>query len=287
MAEQTQSSNQPVENEQPLLTEFPVSTYDEWLQLVEQQLKGAPFEKKVVTKTYEGITLQPLYRREDVEGLPHLNTAPGFPPYVRGTDATGNLRQPWDICQEIPYSSAQEFNRAVRYDLERGQTVVNLPLDKAACWGQDPDAAKVGDVGAGGVSVATVADLETALAGIDLEQVPLSFNSGTATEVVATLLFALFKKQGKSPELLRGSLDVDPLGNLIAAGELPCSISSACDAMARLIAWTRSNAPKLSVVTVHGRPYNDAGATCRRRVGLCAGHRRRIRAPDAGSRPAG
>ena len=32
-----------------------------WRQTVEAELKGVPFEKKLVTRTSEGIALQPLY----------------------------------------------------------------------------------------------------------------------------------------------------------------------------------------------------------------------------------
>ena len=47
----------------PLASEFPAATRDEWRKLVESVLKGAPFEKRLVSKTYDGISIQPLYER--------------------------------------------------------------------------------------------------------------------------------------------------------------------------------------------------------------------------------
>ena len=153
-----------------LSQDFSYPTYEEWRKSAEQTLKGAPFEKKVISKTYEGIDLQPIYRQEDVAEVSQLNQWPGFGPYGRGSRASGYTVQPWAICQELPYPTAQEFNQAARYDLERGQTAISLLLDKATLLGQDPDEARVGDVGQGGVSIATVDDLAEALAEIDLEK---------------------------------------------------------------------------------------------------------------------
>ena len=41
--------------------EFKKPTYEQWQAEVEKALKGGDFHKKMFTKTYEGITLQPIY----------------------------------------------------------------------------------------------------------------------------------------------------------------------------------------------------------------------------------
>src|SRR5690242_15790681 len=86
-----------------LPAEFPPVTYEDWRKVVEAELKGAPFDKKMFTATYEGIRLRPIYRREDAAGLPHVNSFPGFAPFVRGSRASGYLKQPWDVSQEIAF----------------------------------------------------------------------------------------------------------------------------------------------------------------------------------------
>ncbi|HPD67972.1 MAG TPA: hypothetical protein PLI27_07865, partial [Ignavibacteriales bacterium] len=58
-----------LEQELRIREDFPVPTYEEWKAVVEKDLKGVPFEKKLLTKTYEGITLQPIYTRQDIENL--------------------------------------------------------------------------------------------------------------------------------------------------------------------------------------------------------------------------
>ena len=92
--------------------------------------------------TYEGITLRPIYRREDVAGLPHINSLPGFAPFVRGSSASGYLRQPWAISQEITCPNPADFNQAARNSLTRGLSALNMVLDKAARNGHDPDWAR-------------------------------------------------------------------------------------------------------------------------------------------------
>src|SRR5678809_695178 len=42
----------------------------------------------VTWKTPEGIIVKPLYTAADLKGLPATDTLPGFPPYVRGPQAT-------------------------------------------------------------------------------------------------------------------------------------------------------------------------------------------------------
>ena len=58
-------------NEIPEVTldELKIPSYDEWKEAAIALLKGAPFDKKLKTKLYEGITLEPIYNASDVEKL--------------------------------------------------------------------------------------------------------------------------------------------------------------------------------------------------------------------------
>ena len=240
--------------------EFPAPGYDDWQRAAVDSLGGKPFDK-LVTPSYEGIPIQPLYRREDAASLATPQTAPGQAPYLRGSDAAGYLAGPWDIAQELAYPTPAEFNRAARFDLEHGQTAVNLLLDGPTRAGKDPDAAQPGEVGRGGVSLASVEDMATALNGIDLATTPLYVRAGTVALPLLALLVAFLRRGGRSPADLHGCLEDDPLGVMAHEGAIPLSLGRAYDEMAQLTLWAERHAPCLQTVAVHTYPYHNAGSS--------------------------
>ena len=56
---------------------------DDWAKLAEKEIKNKNLDD-LLWKTPEGIEVKSLYTMEDLIGLNHINTFPGFPPYVRG-----------------------------------------------------------------------------------------------------------------------------------------------------------------------------------------------------------
>ena len=194
-----------------LLAEFPEPAYADWRKLVEAELKGAPFEKKMLTVTPEGITLQPLYQAKDIARLPHVNSLPGFAPYVRGTRASGYVTEPWAVAQEITEPSPEEFNLAALNSISRGLNALNIVVDEATRRGNDPDFAGPHEVGVGGLSIACLADLKRALTGVDLEKTSLFIRTGASALPFAALLAALSRDRLKTYAGLRGCVEMDPL----------------------------------------------------------------------------
>jgi methylmalonyl-CoA mutase len=243
-----------------LLAEFPPVTRDDWRKLVEAELKGAPFDKKMLTATSEGITLQPIYTRDDTAALPFVNSFPGFAPFVRGGRASGTVKQGWEVSQEIGGVSAAEFNATARDYLNRGLTALNLVLDQATRNGADPDWGSPDDVGHGGLSVATLKDLGRALQGIDLAAAPLFVRTGASALPFTVLLAALGRERKVDLAQARGCVEMDPLGVLAHEGRLPQSLAGAYDEMATLTRWASANAPHFQTICVHSRAWHEAGA---------------------------
>jgi methylmalonyl-CoA mutase len=244
-----------------LLAEFPRVCYADWRKLVEAELKGAPFDKKMFTSTYEGITLKPIYVREDAAHVPHLNFLPGFAPFVRGTSASGYVKEPWAVSQEIGCASPAEFNHAARNSIARGLTALNMVLDRATRNGHDPDWAQPEEVGGGGLSIATLGDLDRALDGVDLEKTSLFVRSGASALPFAALLVALARKRRKTSAGLRGCIEMDPVGVLAHEGRLPQSLAGAYREMAALTRWAATQAPLLQTVCVHSRAWHESGGS--------------------------
>ena len=57
-----------------------------------------------------------MYRQEDIEGLSHLSSLPGAVPYVGENRALGYQEKPWEVSQELVYSTPKEFNEAAKND---------------------------------------------------------------------------------------------------------------------------------------------------------------------------
>lgn len=254
------SSQGPQPTAAKLLGEFAPVSFEDWRKLVQSELKDAPFDRKMFTATAEGIKLQPIYRGEDTAGLAHVNSFPGFSPFVRGARASGYVQQPWNISQEIAFSSAREFNHAARNSIGRGLTALNMVLDQATRDGHDPDWALPEQVGFGGLSVATVNDLDQALEGIDIEDTSLFIRSGASAMPFGALLVALARKRKKTPTALIGCIEMDPLGVLAHQGKLPQSIDGAYREMAVLTRWAIEHAPHLQTICVHSRAWHESGA---------------------------
>ncbi len=74
-----------------LAAEFPPITTEQWESVIQADLKGADYEKRLVWKTPEGIAVRPYYRKED---LPGPGLAPGQFPFTRGA------AQSWEIVED-------------------------------------------------------------------------------------------------------------------------------------------------------------------------------------------
>ncbi|WP_448336600.1 methylmalonyl-CoA mutase family protein [Chloroflexus aurantiacus] len=248
---------------------FTPASYAEWRASAEKTLKGAPFEKRLVTKTFENILLQPIYNASDIADLPHLASLPGFAPFVRDTRILGPVRERWQVAQELPYPTATEVNQAAQADLPRGLTTLNVPLDQATRQGIDPDAAAPAQVGAGGMSLATLDDARRLFDQLDLARIPLLIQTGALSLPVAGLLLAAATERGLSPDQWQGTLAADPLGNLAADGSLPASLERCYDLLAEWTRWAMTNAPHLRTIMVSSYVYHNSGASIVQEMG-CA-----------------
>ena len=83
--------------------------------------RRAPIEVKGQRTTPEGLVVKHLYNQGDLKGLPHLDTYPGLPPFVRGPYPTMYVQQPWTIRQYAGFSTAEESNAFYRRNLAAGQ----------------------------------------------------------------------------------------------------------------------------------------------------------------------
>src|SRR5438045_6266416 len=102
--------------------DFPPVHYDASRALAVADLEGALFEQKLVTHTYEGIDIQPVYTRKDWPGEKDSDGFPGLAPFVRGARPLGAVETGWDLRQEHAYPDPAVTNQAILQDLQGGVT---------------------------------------------------------------------------------------------------------------------------------------------------------------------
>lgn len=256
-----------------ILNDFSPTPHGEWLEAVEKQLKGKPFDKALVKKSYEGIGIQPMYFKKDLEGLPQIDAMPGFGPYVRGCRVAGNRAASWRIAQEIAEALPEAFNDALKHDLGRGQNTIHIKLDEATMAGWDPDAddTPLEKVGSGGLSVATMGDFATVLGGIDSPMsFPVQIETGLSAGAVTALLAAYFTSEGDDLSKLEGCIALDPMASLLMDGALPMPLKKSLDEMADMTKWAIKNAPALRTIAIHGVHYANAGGSAVQEIAYAA-----------------
>jgi len=241
-----------------LLAEFPPHTYEQWHEAAEKLLKGAPFEKLLVSRTYEDITIQPIYRREDIADLDHCKSVPGSGSLVRGSRSGGFLKAGWEVSQELSKCSAGKWNLMAHQGLNGGQTELNVVLSDVTGNGYDLDQAPKE---ACGLSLENMEDMEAALAGVSLDAISTFWRSGAGSVPVAALFFAAARKQGIELSDLRGCFDIDPLAELGRHGHVCQNLQTRFDHMAALTKFAIKHAPRMQTICVQGSLYHDSGAS--------------------------
>ncbi len=242
-----------------LKKDFPSPTYDEWKAKVEKDLKGASFEKKLITKTIEGINLNPIYTRESLQKNSLLDQYPGSGS-TRASDVAGYFNSEWLINQRIELSDADEFNTALKDALNRGQNSIYISLDKASKLGLDADYAETNDVGNGGLSISGLSSLSRSLDGIDITKHPIFISTGFSSVPFVSILSAYCKRNNIDISKLTGSVEADPIGYWALEGELPVPVNSAISGIKTSLDWKIKNAPMLKTCNVSSLPYVNSGA---------------------------
>jgi methylmalonyl-CoA mutase len=251
-----------LETEFSLRVDFPPIGYDEWRALAEADLEGASFEQKLVTHTYEGIDIQPVYTRRDWPSENDPLGFPGQPPFVRGARPLGAVQTGWDLRQEHTHPDLAVTNQAILEDLQGGVTSLLLRLDSAARNGLDPDDPHAAELaGRDGLMAYHVEDFDAALAGVHLHMIGVTLEAGAAFLPAAAMLAALWRRRGVKPDQTRGAFNADPLAVLARDGHLPLPAETALAQMAELAAWTARQYPHVTAVRVGTAAYHHAGAT--------------------------
>lgn len=225
--------------ELPLAAEFDRPDRADWERLVEAVLsKTGSRPEALITHTYEGIAIQPLYTAAD-EAPP--SGYPGLSPFVRGSRPQGHVLTGWDVRALHTHPDPAVTNRSVLADLEGGVT---------SSWLR---------VGAGALPPSSLAD---ALSEVRLDLAPVVLDPGADYLEAADALFALLADQRVPPTSVAGGIGADPIGLLARTGRAHDLAASA-----ELAVRVAREYPAMRTVVADGLPFHEAGGSDAQELG--------------------
>ena len=231
-----------------------------WKELSAKQLRGKALED-LQWDTPEGIRINPLYTAQDLEGMAHVNTLPGFAPYVRGPMATMYAGRPWTIRQYAGFSTAKDSNAFYRRNLAAGQKGLSVAFDLATHRGYDSDHPRVmGDVGKAGVAIDSVEDIKVLFDQIPLDKMSVSMTmNGAVLPIMAGYIVAA-EEQGVKQEQLSGTIQNDILKEYLTRNTYIYPPTPSMRIVSDIIAYCSANMPKFNTVSISGYHMMEAGA---------------------------
>ena len=231
-----------------------------WNELATKQLRGRDLES-LEWETPEGIRVKPLYTAEDLEDMAHVNTLPGFGPYVRGPMATMYAGRPWTIRQYAGFSTAKESNAFYRRNLAAGQKGLSVAFDLATHRGYDSDHPRVaGDIGKAGVAIDSVEDMKVLFDQIPLDKMSVSMTmNGAVLPVMAGYIVAA-EEQGVSQDKLSGTIQNDILKEYLTRNTYIYPPGPSMRIVSDIVGYCSANMPKFNTVSISGYHMMEAGA---------------------------
>ncbi|HYC17377.1 MAG TPA: methylmalonyl-CoA mutase subunit beta [Pseudolabrys sp.] len=220
-------------DELSLANEFAPATEAEWRKLVDAALKGADFDKRLVSRTYDDLRIEPLYAR-----------AAGAKVITGRTPGAA-----WSVMQRVDHPDPAAANLQALQDLENGATGLTLIM--------------AGSVNANGYGLdASAATLARMLEGVQLDAgITVDFNLSPATRSVVRHFATLVKNRGLTPASVDMRASINPIGGFAASGSSPQAWSALSKDFAAMVADLASQGFRGPFAVADGRIVHNAGGS--------------------------
>ena len=231
-----------------------------------QPANGAEWQKangiEANWKTPEHICVKPVYTKEDLEGMEHLDYAAGLPPYLRGPYSVMYTLRPWTIRQYAGFSTAEESNAFYRRNLASGQKGLSVAFDLATHRGYDPDHERVvGDVGKAGVSICSLENMKVLFDGIPLNKMSVSMTMNGAVLPIMAFYINAGLEQGAKLEEMAGTIQNDILKEFMVRNTYIYPPAFSMKIISDIFEYTSQKMPKFNSISISGYHMQEAGAT--------------------------
>jgi len=216
-----------------------------------------------VAYTNSATEVAPLYTALDLENS--AGTAfevPGQFPFTRGIHPTGYRGKLWTMRQFAGFGTAHETNARFKFLLGQGQTGLSVAFDFPTLMGYDADHPRSeGEVGKCGVSISSLADMETLFDGIPLGDVTTSMTINGPAIILFCFYVAAAEKQGVPYEKIAGTVQNDILKEYMAQHAWCFPIEPALRLIVDMFEWCSANTPAWNTISISGYHIREAGAT--------------------------
>ena len=229
----TASSKMTSPDELSLAADFAPATYEDWRKLVDGVLKGGPFEK-LVSKTYDGLSIEPIYRR-----------AQNMPP-IAGRPAA----LPWQVMQRIDHPDPAAANSQAICDLENGASGLEIE------FADGPGTRGFGVVDAAPETIKRLFDGIVFEAGISISIHPV-IGRGNAGEALA----ALIEERRVDPAKVDLRFNYQALSTMAVRGRAPAAWHEMTKPFAGVVGGLMKRGFHGPFVLADGRAIHDAGGS--------------------------
>jgi methylmalonyl-CoA mutase, N-terminal domain len=230
---------------------------------LEPALKKSP-ERAASFTTISGRPIDRLYTAEDVDGIDYgrdINN-PGAFPYTRGIHPTGYRGKLWTMRQFAGFGTPEDTNRRYKTLLQAGGTGLSVAFDLPTLMGRDPDhELSLGEVGKCGVSIMSLADMETLFDGIRLADITTSMTINSPAAMIFAMYLVVAEQQGADWKKISGTIQNDILKEFIAQKEYIFPPRPSMRLITDIFAFCAGEVPKWNTISVSGYHIREAGAT--------------------------
>jgi methylmalonyl-CoA mutase len=222
---------------------------------------GKPIED-FIWETMEQISVKPLYTKDDLNDLDHVDYLSGIPPFLRGPYSTMYVQRPWTIRQYAGFSTAEESNAFYKRNLAQGQMGLSVAFDLATHRGYDSDHPRVvGDVGKAGVAIDSIADMKILFDQIPLDKMSVSMTMNGAVLPILAFYIVAAEEQGVKHEQLTGTIQNDILKEYMVRNTYIYPPEVSMRIIADIFKFTSNNMPKFNSISISGYHMQEAGAS--------------------------
>ncbi|MBP5516069.1 MAG: methylmalonyl-CoA mutase small subunit [Bacteroidales bacterium] len=226
-----------------LFAEFPPVSTEKWEEVINKDLKGADYEKKLVWKTIEGFKVKPYYRAEDLQNIEYLDSNPDQFPFTRGKQIDGNV---WDIRQDIREKDPVKANTFALDAVKRGATALGF-------------CAK---------AIENEEQMATLLKDIYLPAVAIHFNCSKNYLETLKMFVDVARKNGFDTTQIKGSVNFDMFKHALTHGAFKNGEDGDYKEAIELLDYAKQNLPAFRVLSVNGSLFNNAGSNIVQELGF-------------------